>query len=43
MEKDILQKLGQPGCSYETFLLSIRCYLAAFNSMHAAIVYTSKD
>jgi hypothetical protein len=43
MEKDILQQLGQPGCSYETFLFDVRSYLAAFNNMHAAVVFTPRD
>lgn len=43
MEQEILQKLGQPDCSYETFLFSIRRYLAAFNNEHAIITYTPKD
>jgi hypothetical protein len=43
MEQEILQKLGQADCSYETFLFSIRRYLAAFNNEHAEVKYTSKD
>ncbi len=43
MEKEILQKLGEPGCSYEAFLLNVRSYLAAFNNMHAAVVFTPRE
>jgi hypothetical protein len=43
MEREILQQLGQPACSYESFLLNVRCYLAAFNNMHAAVIFTPKD
>lgn len=43
MERDILKELGQEGCTYETFLLNVRRYLAAFDNMHAAVVYAPKD
>lgn len=43
MEEDILKKLGEPDCGYETFLLNVRSYLASFNNMHAAVIYTPKD
>jgi hypothetical protein len=43
MERDILQKLGRPDCNYEDFLLNVRCYLAAFNNMHAAVIFTPRD
>jgi hypothetical protein len=39
MEREILQNLGQPGCTHETFVLSLRRYLAAFNNEHARIAY----
>lgn len=42
MEQDFLQKLGQPDCSYETFLFSIRSYLAAFNNEHACVRYNPR-
>ncbi len=42
MEQEILRKLGEPGCSYETFLVSVHHYLAAFNSEHARIDYNPK-
>src|SRR5438128_1127972 len=35
MEQEILRELGKPGCSNETFVLSVRRYLAAFNNEHA--------
>lgn len=38
MEKEILRELGRPGCSYETFVASLRRYLAAFNCQHACIL-----
>ena len=41
-EQEILQKLGQPGCSYETFLLNVRRYLAAFNNQHAHVEYNPR-
>ena len=43
METEILRKLGTPDCSYETFLFSIRSYLAAFNNEHARIEYSPRD
>jgi hypothetical protein len=43
MEQEILQGLGQPDCSYETFLFSIRRYLAGFNNEHARIVHNPKE
>jgi hypothetical protein len=39
MEKEILQDLGRPGCTHETFVLSLRRYLAAFSNEHARIEY----
>jgi hypothetical protein len=42
MEREILQDLGQFECTHETFLLSIRRYLAAFNNSHARIIYNPK-
>ncbi len=42
MEEEILRDLGQPGCSHETFVLSIRRYLAAFNNQHAGVYYNPK-
>jgi hypothetical protein len=33
MEQDILRKLGEPGCSHETFLFSLDRYLGAFSSV----------
>jgi hypothetical protein len=42
MEQEILGKLGQPGCSYETFRFSLRAYLAGFNSEHACVEYNPK-
>src|SRR5437868_6979360 len=43
MERDILRKLGRPDCNYEDFLLNVRSYLAAFNNMHAAVIFTPRD
>ena len=42
MERDILGTLSQSDCNYETFLLSIRSYLAAFNNQHARVDYNPK-
>ena len=42
MEQEILRDLGQARCSHETFVLSIRRYLAAFNNEHARITYNPK-
>jgi hypothetical protein len=42
MEEQILRKLGEPDCTYETFLFSIRSYLAAFDNEHARLVHTPK-
>src|SRR6185503_16284025 len=42
VEGEILRKLGQPGCSYETFLFSIEGYLSAFNNQHACVVDNPK-
>ena len=42
MEQEILRKLGQSGCSYETFVLSLERYLGAFNCQHAGIVDNPK-
>src|SRR5436190_10281354 len=39
----VLQRLGQPDCTYETFVFSIRRYLAGFSNEHAVIEYTPKD
>lgn len=38
MEQEILRKLGQPGCSHETCLLSVESYLGAFTCQHACVV-----
>jgi hypothetical protein len=38
MEREILQNLGRPDCSYETFVFSLQRYLAAFHCQHACIV-----
>ena len=43
MEQEILQKLGQPDCSYETFLFSICTYLAGFNNEHAMVTHSPKE
>jgi hypothetical protein len=43
MEQEILQNLGRPDCSYETFLFSIRSYLAAFNNSHARVIYNPRE
>ena len=37
MEQKILQELGRPDCSYETFLFDISSYLGAFNNQHATV------
>jgi hypothetical protein len=42
MEQKILGELGKRGCSYETFVFSIRRYLAAFNNQHASVVHNPK-
>src|ERR1044071_7018621 len=42
MEQQILQELGQRSCNYETFLLSIRRYLAAVNNLHARVEYNPR-
>ena len=42
MEREILRELGKPDCSRETFILSLRRYLAAFNNEHARIEYDPK-
>ena len=42
MEREILQTLGQPGCSRETFYVGIRRYLSAFNNQHARVEYDPK-
>jgi len=38
LEQEILQQLGDPGCTHETFVLSLDRYLAGFNCEHAAVV-----
>lgn len=38
MEQEILRKLGEPGCSRETFLLSLDSYLSEFDNQHAGVV-----
>src|SRR5438105_4614337 len=42
MEQKILQELGKPGCSHETFVLSLSRYLSAFNNEHARIEFNSR-
>jgi hypothetical protein len=39
MEQEILQTLGEPRCSYETFVVAVERYLAAFNNQHARVEY----
>ncbi len=41
-EQEALRKLGQPNCSYETFLFSIEGYLSGFNNQHARVVENPK-
>src|SRR5687768_807424 len=43
MEQEILRRLGEPDCSYETFLFHIRSYLAGFNNEHASVRYSPRD
>jgi hypothetical protein len=38
MQQETLQKLGQPGCTHDEFVLSIESYLHEFNCEHAGIV-----
>jgi hypothetical protein len=37
-ELEILERLGQPGCDNETFLLCVQAYLSGFNCQHAFVV-----
>lgn len=39
MEQEIFRDLGRRDCSHETFVLSLRRYLAAFNNEHARIEF----